>query len=167
MKSYKCSLDTFPFVCLVICCLICLLVLVGGFPLHGVGLGALVGLSYANVPRTISVDDDAISISGIIPRTFLFSSITSITPVASPPSVFFGAWGGYSMLSFSYVGLNFAKGVQNDNDNGTAYFYCTQLRNFVVITTAARTIVISPDDPAALIADIRARHPNLISKHSL
>lgn len=166
MRSFKCSIDTFPLVCLVICILICCTVLAAGFPVHACCFGALVALSYANVPRTIRVDDNAISISGVIPRIYLFSSIASITPVVSMQSEFFGAWGGYSALSFSYVGRNFARGIRNDS--GTAYFYCTQRKNFVVITTTdGNSIVISPNDPDALIADIRSRHPNLISKHSL
>ena len=161
MKSYKCSLGIFPFVCLVAWALIAFLILMSGFSFNAFVLGAIVGLSYANVPGTVKVDDDAIKISRLLSRTIPFSSVTSITPVVTMQSDFYGPWDKGVFISFSYTGVNLAKGL------GSANFYCTQLKNFVVIATADENIVISPDDPDAFIADIRTRHPHLTIKHPL
>ena len=165
MNKYKCSLDLYAQLKRLAFIVPLLYILI--FQSIGLFVAAFIfcAILYLATPSNIKVDNDVMDIEGSIRslETINFADITSIKAVAGMGYNFKGtAYGAQNFLtSFAHTGSRYNSFI------GDAKWYCSQLKNYVIIETEKNKFVISPDDPTALIADIKRRHPSIVSKEEL
>ena len=122
------------------------------------GIGAaLIALCYVYSPRSCVVSQEAIVVNRLIGSVRLpLDGIREARPATAED--FRGClrlWGSGGM--FGYYGLF------RTSKLGRCWWYVTNRRNAVVVITAAKTVLFSPDDVGGFLAAIRAAVPVPVS----
>ena len=160
MSKYKCSPDIYAQLkrlVLIVFILFCLFS--QSIPLF-VGALLITAILFLATPANVEINDDNITIYGPIRpiKTINFADILNIKEVTSMASEFHGS----GSVTFAFLDSFGYTDNRRNQIIGDARWYCSQLKNYVIIETEKKKFVISPDDPAALIADIKRRHPALV-----
>ena len=159
MNKYKCSLDIYAQLKRLVFIVFLLFCLFSQSIALAVGAFVITALLYSATPANIEINNDTITVYGPIGsiKTINFADILNIKKVTVTELEFHSSY--LARVFFSSFGYT---DNRRNQIIGDARWYCSQLKNYVIIETEKKKFVISPDDPAALIADIKRRHPALV-----
>lgn len=113
---------------------------------------------YILKPRYITADTSELAIHSITrPVSFPYHTICSVSKVSSKDM-------SGAVRTFGNGGLFGYTGKYYNSRLGKMTWYCTQRKNYILLTlTNNKKIVITPDDPEALLEELRSVAPaNLV-----